>query len=308
MIKFKFILQIFIVLFLIIIFSMNSYSTMKDKENLSATEQLKIVYLELYQELLKLPDLKENTVRNRNALEKIACLGLSNENKTVFEVILDEGLKAKRKYCTPLEALLWIAYDRNFDGYNPLSDYSLNSLILNAWTTTLTSRNFSSKRWKDFNEVTDRLNSPKIIAIYMQKRFSYSYKKWEPEGVKSAKEIFKDGKGACYDYALFASYLLKKNGYDKAWGTAVKFDQLVDNFYNGHIGNIYQDPKDNLYYSMDFSATGYAVYGPFNTIKDAANHICYIGSKGGRAHSKEYTTYEIDLAKGRYIKALPYFF
>jgi len=130
MIKFKFILKIFIVLFLIIIFSMNSYSTMKDKENLPATEQLKIVYPELYQELLKLPDLKEDTVRNRNALEKIACLGLSNENKAVFEVMLDEGLKAKRKYCTPLEALLWIAYDRNFDGYNPLSDYSLNSLIL----------------------------------------------------------------------------------------------------------------------------------------------------------------------------------
>ena len=72
----------------------------------------------------------------------------------------------------------------------------------------------------------------------MQLRFSYSYKKYEQEGVKSANELFKDRKGACYDHALFASYLLKKNGYENAWGIVVKFDRKKDNFYFGHVGAI----------------------------------------------------------------------
>lgn len=306
MISFRHLLRIIGILFLIIIIPLSSCSNINDENNISSIEQLKSDYPELYQELLKLPDLKDNSIRNSNALEKIASLALSNKNKPVFQKILNEGLKTKRKYCTPLEALLWIAYDRDYDEYNPLKNYNLNSLIQNAWVNTSTSDNFASTRWNNFGEVTDRLNSPDIIAIYLRLRFSYSYKKYEHEGVKSANELFKDRKGACYDHALFACYLLKKNGYENAWGTAVKFDHLVNKFYVGHVGAIYQDPKDSLYYSMDFGKFGYTCYGPFNTIKEAAVKICNVGSNG-KAQLKKYKTYDIDIKNGKYIKSSPYF-
>jgi len=50
----------------------------------------------------------------------------------------------------------------------------------------------------------------------MKNTFSYSYSKGEAEGVKSAEQIFKNKKGACYDHALFAAYCLKENGYDRS--------------------------------------------------------------------------------------------
>lgn len=267
----------------------------------SDMKKLKTVYPELYDELLKLPELKENTDKNKNAAEQIARLGLSGKYKSAFESILNEGLKDKRKYCTPLEALLWLAYDKNFEKSNPLDNFDLSSLIRDAWTYTNTSKNFLSKSWSDFNEVADRLNSPLLITIYTQFNFRYSYTPGENEMVKSAKQIFKDKKGACYDFALFATYCLKKNGYDKAKAVVDIFKEIYDGF-RGHVANIYIDPKDNKLYSMDFSldGCGYDVYGPFSSLDAAANHICSFVTNG-KASLKQYESYDIDLTKGTYL-------
>lgn len=275
--------------------------------NSKTLEKLKKVYPELYNELLKLPDMTEVTDKNKNVIEQIARLGLSNVNKPIFELLLNEGLKTKRKYCTPLEALFWVAYDGNIDKLNhiPREGFSVSSFVQDAWMTSSTSNIFSSKRWKDFNEVADRLNSPQLIAIYMKLNIKYSYTTYEKEGVKSALEIFKDAKGACYDQALFASYLLRKNGYAKAWGTSVIFDKLVDGFYVGHVGSIYIDPKDNRYYIMDF--TDYKIiFGPYTSLTEAAKQVCYAGSRG-KANLKSYKCYDIDLVTGTYIKSSDYF-
>lgn len=177
---------------------------------------LATAYPELCQEMLKLLDLQEINDRDREAIEDIAQLASDAKNKPAFEAIINEGIKDKRKYCTPLQALLWIAYDREFVGYNPIRNFSLVSFVNDIWKTTTTSKNFASERWLNFGEVADRLNSPELIATYMQNNFSYSYTKGEAEGVKSAEQIFKDKKGACYDPALFAAYCLKRNRYDKA--------------------------------------------------------------------------------------------
>jgi len=262
-------------------------------------EQLKVSYPELFQELLKLPDLKQIAEKDNKAIEHIVDLALDPRYKAAFESMLDEGIKNKRKYCTPLQALLWIAYDREFDRDNPLQDYSLKKLIDDTWKNTATSNNFTSGRWLNFTEVTDRLNSPELIAIYMQNNFSYSYTKGEAEGVKSAEQIFEDKKGACYDHALFAAYCLKKNGYDNAWGAKVTFDRIVQGYYTGHIGCIYQDPKDSLYYCMDFGTKGYTVYGPYNSIEEAAKLNCRIGSNG-QASLASYSLHDIDLETGKY--------
>jgi hypothetical protein len=266
-------------------------------ENILA--QLSATFPELCQELLKLPDLKEIDDKDNEAIEDIAYLALNAEYRLVFELILNEGIEDQREYCTPLEALLWIAYDREFDGFNPLNNYSLTNLINYAWGNTTTSNNFTSGRWLNFTEVTDRLNSPELIAIYMQNNFSYSYTKGEAEGVKSAEQIFEDKKGACYDHALFAAYCLKKNGYDNAWGAKVTFDRIVQGYYTGHIGCIYQDPKDSLYYCMDFGTKGYTVYGPYSSIEEAAQRNCEVGSMGG-AGLASYSLHDIDLETGKY--------
>ena len=224
--------------------------------------------------------------------------------------MVNEGIKTKRKYCTPLEALLWIAYDKNIDKQNPLSDvnFEVSSLITDASTTTSISNNFRSSGWRNLNEVSDRLNSPSLIGIYMKLNFSYSYTPNEKEGVKSAKQIFKTKSGACYDHALFATYLLRKNGYDKAWGTSAFFKRTVDGLA-GHVANIYQDPKDKHYYSMDFGANGigYISYGPFASIEEAAKKISLGGSRG-MSSLKKYKCFDIDLNNGKYIKKSYYFY
>lgn len=269
-------------------------------------KKLKTVYPELYDELLKLPELKENTDKNEKAAEQIARLGLSGKYKAAFESILNEGLKDKRKYCAPLEALLWLAYDKNFEKSNPLDNFNLSSLIRDAWSYTNTSKNFLSKRWSDFNEVTDRLNSPQLIAIYTQFNFRYSYTPGQRDRAESAKQIFNDKKGACYDFALFAAYCLRKGGYSKAKTLTVYFKEMCDGFA-GHEVNIYIDPKDNKLYSMDFSldGLGYDVYGPFTSLDAAANHICSTDTNG-KAGLKRYEIYDIDLTKGIHLDSAEY--
>jgi len=103
--------------------------------------QLSATYPELYEELFKLPDLQEIDDKDREAIEDIAYLALDPKYRPAFEAMLGEGIKEKRKYCTPLEALLWIAYDNEFDGYNPMRDYSLAKLMGDAWKNTTTSKN-----------------------------------------------------------------------------------------------------------------------------------------------------------------------
>ncbi len=263
-------------------------------------KQLEIAYPELFLELLKLPDLiEEIDSKNDEAIEDISYLALDPEYKTTFESILNEGIKDERKYCTPLQTLLWTAYDREFDGYNPFRNFSIVSFVSDVWETTTTSKNFTSGKWLNFIEAADRLNSPELIATYMQNNFSYSYTRGEAEGVKSAEQIFQDKKGACYDHALFAAYCLKRNGYDKAWGAKVTFDRIVQGYYAGHIGCIYQDPKDSLYYCMDFGTEGYMVYGPFSSIDEAAELVCQVGSSG-EAGLESYSLHDIDLETGKY--------
>jgi len=260
--------------------------------------QLNVTCPELHQELLKLPDLKEIDDKDDEAIEDIALLALNPNYKPAFESMINEGIKDKRKYCTPLEALLWIAYDKEFDSYNPLRDYSLTRLMKYAWKNTATSKSFSSTKWQNFNEVADRLNSPKLVEMYMQNNYSYSYTKGEAEGVKSAEQIFKDKKGACYDHAVLAGYCLKKNGCDKAQGMYVRFDRRVQGGFTGHIVCVYQDPKDTLYYTID-NAGGSRVHGPFKSIEDAAEDACRSGS-AGEANLLRYSLHDIDLITGKY--------
>jgi hypothetical protein len=125
------------------------------------------------------------------------------------------GIPDKRKYCSPLEGLLWIAYDKEFDKptNNPLEGYSLEKLIYQAWKNTGTSRSYKSDRWKNFDEVVARLNSPYLAYWYLKDNISYEFD-FGTGSWATAKELFDRKIGDCEDYATFVTYCLLNNGYD----------------------------------------------------------------------------------------------
>ena len=244
--------------------------------------ELKAVYPELYQELLRLPDLAEIDAEDNEAIEDIAYLALNPEYGEAFESMLDEGIRDKRKYCAPLEALLWIAYDREFDRpYYPLKSNSVGSLINEAWKVATSSNNYRSHRWQNFDEVVDRLSSPTLAAEYLVDNVAYDF----AESVRmtetnvarwaSPRETFQSKKGVCNEQARFALHCLLENGYyydsfelhqDKAaccLGTSTLREW-------GHVTCLYID--DGLFYIIDTTLyMGKAITGPFSSIEEAAD-------------------------------------
>ncbi len=251
-------------------------------------EQLKIDYPELYQELLKLPELTEIDEKDNEAIGEIAYLALRPEYKAAFESILDEGIKGKRKYCTPLQALLWIAYDREFNKYNPLSDYSLTKLMNYAWKITTTSNIYQSEMWADFDVVVDRLNSPYLISLYTMENFLYDYERLAKieagdESVLTPltpEQMFERKKGICYDYAHFELYCLMNNGYvydsfefhaDGAACHLYAGNPLAPRGRNGHHTCLFIDGGSFYIIDTTNGPGNPGIKGPFKTAKEAAD-------------------------------------
>ena len=246
-----------------------------------ALAELAAAYPQLCEELLKLPDLEEIDDRDKEAIEDIVELALNPKYEEAFESMLDEGIKDKRKYCSPLEALLWVAYDRELEGYYPLRPYYLGRLIGDVWKNTTTSKNYASERWQDFDEVVDRLSSPKLVAMYMKDNFSYDWDKYErwiagDHRWDLALDTFEKKKSDCGGQAIFALHSLLQNGY------------LYDDF-NTHTSNAAcllgcWDPSNtekgshtvllygdnDSFYTID-SGTTTVIKGPFTTIGKAAD-------------------------------------
>jgi hypothetical protein len=261
---------------------------------------------ELATELKKLPDLENvevNEIKKLEGLEEILVLAGNPKYTTAFDSMLNEGIKDKRKLCTPVEALYSIACDKEFDeNNNPLQNLSLENLMDQVWRKGLDT--YRPDIWENFDEATKRLNSPNLVERYLQDNYSYSYVRGEAEGVKSAEQIFKDKKGACYDHALLGGYCLKKNGYEKVQGMVVNFDRLVMGYFIGHVVCLYQYPNDSLYYALDLnSAGGTRVYGPYQSIDDAGEAACKRESFG-EANLNGYSLHEIDLQTGKYKTTL----
>jgi hypothetical protein len=88
-------------------------------------------------ELAKLPELQKTpSLRELNALTHI--LELYKQDPAVFVRAFDqmyrEGKPEVRKYCTPLQALFWLAEKGAFTSQNnPLKNYTLESLLNAAW-------------------------------------------------------------------------------------------------------------------------------------------------------------------------------
>ena len=247
-----------------------------------ALAELAVAYPELCEELLKLPDLEEIDEKDKEAIQDIAELALKPLFRSAFESMLDEGVKDKRKYCAPLEALLWVAYDRELDGYYPLRPYNLGRLINDAWKHTSTSENYKSDRWK-FDSATERLNFPEAISIYVMDNISYDHAMMEEVRItkdwpspKSPRETYEIGKGVCYEQARLELKWLLDGGYiyndfegNKSEAACTLFAREPDDEFRGHHVCLYID--GGRFYMMNSELNG-GIEGPFKSVEEAADN------------------------------------
>lgn len=246
-----------------------------------ALVELTAALSELCDELIKLPDLKEIDDKDTEAIEDIAYLALNPKHREAFQSMLDEGIKDKRKYCASLEALLWIAYDREFDGYDPVS-----KLINDGWKNTTTSKNYTSEKWQDFDEVVDRLSSPELVTTYCIDNFPYDLTKWKAylatgqlQPMWPPLRTFSEKKGACMDQSAFAFHCLSQNGYSydnfdvHKNHAACILHASPSPMEGGHFTCLYI--QDGEFYIID-AGTPYVrgIKGPFKTIEEAADATC----------------------------------
>ena len=174
-------------------------------------------YVQLAKELRKLPELSNPTVipnstdpRTLDAVQHIvnSVLSASPSELNALRSMFNEGIPTKRKFCTSLQAWLWVAYDGQ--EYNPLKTYSLNELLTEAWLRSSISNRFNSTRWKNFDEVVDRLNFPSLISFYVARNINFEF--YVGYG-RSARDVFARKEANCADYATFQLYCLLNNGF-----------------------------------------------------------------------------------------------
>lgn len=219
-------------------------------------------------ELAKLPELdKSVSIKELESLKNI--LALYEIDPLIFNKAFDqmykEGIPEIRKFCTPLQALLWLSGKVQFSKQdNPLLNYDLGSFLNKAWgiygivlpeedvkkilaghvyvedirdmrsvlsklsTDSRIFRNSSyqnevREKWSNLEEVTDRLNSPRLLFKYIKPNFYYpmSIRGTPPTSIE---QTFKSRIGTCASQALFVHYCLQKAGYDSV---VIRYDCTV---------------------------------------------------------------------------------
>jgi hypothetical protein len=244
---------------------------------------------ELAKEIDKIPDFKTMDVKKVEAIEDILGLAVNPEYKATLDSMMNIGIKEKRKYCSPLQGLGWLAEDMDFDSIynNPMENYSLVKFMGAAWGRPAHSIN----SW-NFDEATDRVNSPELCAIFSRMEISYASYGGEQY---SPRETFERKKGNCADQARLNAYFLLKNGYEKYTSGSKRnnsvcvfeavFDKpVVDtsgNMYDSHDVCLYTNNEGKIYF---ISVQG-GTEGPFETEKDAAIRI----AKENNRNMKSYT-------------------
>jgi len=223
-------------------------------------------FLELVTELHKLPDLRnpKYDVDLVKAIENIAsiCL-LYDVPKDNIQKMLDEGIKEKRKYCTPLQALFWLAVKEPLDKeFNPLNPYGVKQLLSISWYSS----NEPKDAWKDFNSVTSRLNSPICVYLFMLRNFRYD---GSVHGWQSPSVTFNKKSGHCADQSEFGVYSLVKNGY-KAYNFWIKWGS---GWFDQHTVCLFKEKNGRIYYLDTASPSNVGIHGPFTSISDVASSM-----------------------------------
>jgi len=254
----------------------------------------------------KLPEVRNGiSEEDIEALNDLCSLYLaSNEARKIFGLMMAEGIEDKRRYSTPLQALLWIAYDREFSKENPLEYFSLRKLIRDAWRNTTVSANYTSERWQNFDEVRERLNSPRLVSLYMMDNIAY-----DPEELKKAdsriplrfatpEDTFLREKGVCNEQARFALHCLLNNGYDydsyeATENSAVMLGIDIDT-WKGH--DVCLVKEGSVFYTIDNGS----LRGPFSTVLVAVNSTA---NRINKVSWDKYFFRDVDLYHTKVVKA-----
>jgi hypothetical protein len=180
--------------------------------------------------------------------------------------MLEEGIPDKRKYCTPLEALIWILYDKE------PGDPTITSLLEDpigltkySWRNSSVSNNYKSDRWKNFDEARDRVNSPELINLFIFDYLTFDMHRdsIHPQNIYTT---YKIRRGVCRHAAALSTDFLVHNGYNG------KNLTVLYALNKGHsVSTI--DTKDGIYIIVDFRGRYLPITGPFKTYNDAAQYI-----------------------------------
>jgi hypothetical protein len=178
----------------------------------------------------------------------------SYAEKANLDRFLNSGLPKVRKYSALLQAIFWVLEKKEDE---KILTYSLETLLDKAW-------DFSDSRWEDYETVTDRLNTPRLVNYYQKKRFvfvPYPEHPWNPRA------LFETHKGSCIEFTSFALVCLKKAGYKAAvYKPPWKSDELPGfhqvTLFRGKSGRFYvmdngrPDPKGLMSFAR-YCSEGY---------------------------------------------------
>jgi len=210
-----------------------------------------ILFRQLYQknqqlavELGRIPEFADSNVSQEDleGLKNLVRYYLKSEDDLLelrFKQFMNVGKKKYRKFCTPLQAIFWLAKKGK-----PVINTSLGVLLKRAWG------NYQGEGWKDFNEVIDRLNSPELVSRYMLDNFSFVY---HPGGTPySPKYFFKIKHG---------TFCLKRAGYD------ARYTVVGGNRPRNHLTCVYTE--NSKFYTMDNGR----IIGPFKSRRACIKYI-----------------------------------
>lgn len=230
-------------------------------------------YVRLANELTKLPELSNlNAASNESgsaivkATRRIVemVLGADQSGLAALESMLDEGIPNKRKFCTPLQAWLWIEIDGKH--FNPLDNYSLWNLLAAAWLNTSTSNSFNSNRWS-YAEAKDRVNSPELVNWFINHYLTFDWPRDQvhPQGPRTTYEV---RRGVCRHAAYLGWEFLTHNGYEAKSVTVLKAPG------EGH-GVTAAKLDDGIWIVVDFGVPGAALplRGPFGSYDEVAQYV-----------------------------------
>ena len=254
----------------------------------------------LADELRRLPELRRGLdEKGTQALHRIVTFYTQSQNpeevKQIFDRILSIGKKERRKFSAPLQALFWLAEENEIPlNKNPLTlpskeryrtfnkhlgeDEEVIQFVYNVWKKT-----YKTDKWKDPNEIMDRLNSPHLFDLFFRDNIVYDFAKhlaslndrryhenWGSY-LQSAKVTIRKRKGTCQDAANMATEILRGAGYD-AKPLQVRYRSPTPYGAYHHLVGLL---KENRFYFKiaDTYNIKEGVVGPFESIKEIAEGL-----------------------------------
>lgn len=181
----------------------------------------------LANELGKLPEIQDGIFDNEKiALEQIVLLYERYPNKfdDAFNEMYKIGLPGHRKYCSPLQALFWLAEDKNLsDEY--INEYSLPKLLGTAW------------KEKKITLTDDQ--ALKVIKGIRDKKIKNQFFQYIQNGVDEAtiNTILAKYKNRPYMFSWSARKIIKKAlSPDPRWSD---IDAVIDRFNSPELFDFY---------------------------------------------------------------------